>query len=157
MLKLTTYQNLGSLFDEPFGNLDAFAPADMGFPPNNVLPENVQFALDMVEDYKRSTTVNETSALNSHPQQWFSECPDLERYDASITNVFLNLAVKNLGPTFSCLENFTVTGATRPELYMAVAAVGGLFCQVSGSYSVAEAMFHDSRRLLLSAVSSPSQ
>ena len=140
------------MFDDPFGNLDAFAQTDMASAQSNRVPTNVQSALDLVQNY---IVADEASVMDNHPQRWFSEAPNLERYDASIVNVFLNLAVKNLGSTFKCLEDFAVIADTRCELYMAVAATGGLFCQMPGSYAVAEAMYHDSRRILLSAVSLP--
>lgn len=100
----------------------------------------------MIQAYKLYQSADETPMLDSSPQRWFSEPVDLERYDTAVVNVFIDLAVKNLGPTFSCLEDFTVHPDTRPELYMAVAAVGGLFCRVPDSYRVAAAMWHDARR-----------
>ena len=106
----------------------------------------------MVNTYKNIRTA-ESSAHDNIPRSYSSEQVDNDRYDKDIVNVFLNLAVKHVSSTLAFLKGFTVSTDTRAELYLAVAAIGGLFCQVPGSYSVAEAMYHDSRRLLHNAVS----
>ena len=70
-----------------------------------------------------------------------------------IVNVFFDLARTNLLPTFRMLETIASLDHPPSELDLALAAVGGLFCDVQGSYSVAKAMFNDSRKLLLASVS----
>lgn len=144
----TSSQDLSAILDESLGNLGTFAMGDTSSPslPDPALPANVHTALSMIQDYKAYRSMGDISTLDSSPQQWFSEPVDLQRYDEMIVNVFINLAVKNLGPTLPCLEGFAVHADTRLELYMAVAAVGGTFCRASGSYNVAAAMWHDARR-----------
>ena len=155
-LVLTGYKNLSSIFDEPFDGLGITAEIHSEpLLPNDALPMNVQRALDVIYALEQPSQVNEIAPFSSTPQRWLSQRPNLELYDSEVINVFLNLAVSHLGRTFTFLESFAVQENTRPELYLAVAAIGGLFCQVTGSYKVAEAMYHDSRRLLHEIVSSP--
>lgn len=155
-LTLTYSKNLSSVFDETFGGLGYAAEA--GLVPSlsgEALPMNIQSALNMINVEQHPGLLYETGPLASTPQRWLSQPPNLELYDSEVINIFLNLAVNHLGPTFTFLETFATDTTTRPELYLAVAAIGGLFCQVLGSYKIAEAMFHDSRRLLHEIVRSP--
>lgn len=122
------------------------------WPSEDALPETVKSATDMIQDYHRLHSGVNTPVNGTRPQQWFSEPPSLQIYDNDIVDVFLNLATTCLSPTFRLFENFAISTNTRDELYLAMAAVGGLFSQVPGSFRVAKAMFHDARRLLLASV-----
>ncbi|KAK4551893.1 hypothetical protein LTR86_010794 [Recurvomyces mirabilis] len=127
----------------------AYSPAYVAV--DDILPKNVQSATSMTQAYHRihSGTTTPTNAAN--PRRWFSDPPSLQVYDDEIVNVFLNLAAIYITPTFPVFKDLNVRANTVPELYLAMAAVGGLFCQVPGSFDMAKALYHDSRRLLLAS------
>ena len=121
--------------------------------PNDTLPLKIQAALDMIQQYQRPMSGTNTPLLSSIPKRWFSDRPSLQLYDGEIINVFLNLATKHLNQTFGIFNDLRISAHTQPALYLAAAAVGGLYCNVRGSYKIAKSMFHDSRRLVGELVS----
>ena len=70
-------------------------------------------------------------------------------FDRVIVNVFIGLFQTYVAPAFPCFQNFRITPDTHQEVYLAMAAVGGLYCKVSKAESVAKWMFHTARRHLL--------
>ena len=84
-------------------------------------------------------------------QTWYFTPPSLQIYDHDITSIFLENARTHLSKTFALFADFKVTLNTREELCLAMAAVGGLYCQVTDSFKIAKAMYNDARRLLLAS------
>ena len=83
---------------------------------------------------------------------WYSAPPTLECYDATVVNIFLNISKKYISKTFSIFAEIEITPQTTEHFCLAMAAVGGLFCLVNGSFRVAKVMFNDARKLLLTSV-----
>ena len=82
-------------------------------------------------------------------QLWYSRPPRLQIYDEEVINVFLNLGRLHLFSTFPMFSDFEAKSGTKEELCLAMAAVGGLFCTVKGSYKVAKTLYNDARRMHL--------
>ena len=78
--------------------------------------------------------------------------PSPEIYDQDIINTFLRIFATHVAPTFTSFVGFLVRDNILPELVLAMAAVGGLFCGVPQSFTVAKAMYNDARRILLTLV-----
>lgn len=83
---------------------------------------------------------------------WYSAPPNLEDHDNDVVNVFLNLFHKHIPETFPLFDEAAVSQKRRAEYCLAMAATGGLFCSVPGSFEVARSMYNDARRLLLAYV-----
>jgi len=145
-------QSFGSLLDDSFDFLDF----DEGFPStfnsSAILPDDIQSAIAVVHRYSQSRSGAASPIQDSSPQTWFSEPPQADLYDSEVLDIFVGLAVAHLDGTFKLFANFAITDHTTTELYRAMAAVGGLFCRVSGSFKIAKALYHDARRLLLASV-----
>lgn len=67
-------------------------------------------------------------------------------------NILLNLAKKRLGMTFAQLMPAAACPEVEEELVMAIAAVGALYCDVTGSNKVAKSCYNDARRIVLAKV-----
>lgn len=78
--------------------------------------------------------------------QWLLTTPSLHNYDKDIINSFLSLFKTHIAETFSVFQHFRIMPYTPRELTLAIAAVGGLFCNVSGSFSMAKSMYNASQR-----------
>ena len=78
---------------------------------------------------------------------------EIPAYDTLIVNVFVGLFQVHVAPTFPCFQNFRIGAWTPEEVYLAMAAVGGLFCHNSKSEIVAKWLLHVARRKLLTVVS----
>ena len=87
----------------------------------------------------------------SAQQEYISELgsTDPPTFDRVIVNIFLGLFQKHVAPAFPCFQNFRITSSTHEEVYLAMAAVGGLYCKVPKAELVAKWMFHIARRQLL--------
>lgn len=83
---------------------------------------------------------------------WFSAPPRFQIYDRDVMNVFLNLAKVHLAQTFKVLAPFEASEGVEEELIAAMAAVGGLFCDVDGSQKVAGVLYNDARKMALAKV-----
>lgn len=90
--------------------------------------------------------------LNKANVMWYSAPPILEDHDKEVVNVFLNLFHDHIPETFPLFNDSTVNQNTRVEHCLAMAATGGLFCSVPGSFEVAKSMYNDARRLLFAYV-----
>lgn len=84
---------------------------------------------------------------------WYSAPVHLSDHDLDVVNVFLNIFTRNITGFFPVFRGLNVTTNTRPEYVLAAAAVGGLYCSISGSIELSKAMYNDSRRLVLASVS----
>ncbi|KAF7590092.1 hypothetical protein BBP40_003248 [Aspergillus hancockii] len=80
--------------------------------------------------------------------------PNLELYDREVVNVFSNIFYDHIPAFFPIFNETAQPGAGRPDYYLSMAAVGGLYCSVIGSYGIARAMYNDARRMILGAASS---
>ena len=78
--------------------------------------------------------------------------PNIQHYDVEVVNYYINLFMTEIAPAFPTFEHFKVTQSTLPDLVLAIAAVGGLLCDLEGSLLISSAMYTDSRRLLCSRV-----
>lgn len=90
---------------------------------------------------------------NKTTSMWYSAPTSLADHDLEIVNVFLTIFSRRVPESFRLFHDPTFTPQTKPELILAAAAVGGLYCTVEGSFNFAKAMHNDSRRLLLAYVS----
>ena len=106
-------------------------------------------ALDMMRVHFRLRSRAPSPSRVETGQQQYSIAPDLARYDPDIINVFLNLAQRHLGDAFPLFSSFEATPDTEAELCLATAAIGALYCSISGSIKIARSLYHDARRLLL--------
>lgn len=78
--------------------------------------------------------------------------PNIRHFDSHIINYFLNMCVMNLGSSLATFKDFSVTAKSLPDVVLSMAAVGGLFSRLNGSFRIAQAMYTDARRLLLGRV-----
>lgn len=109
--------------------------------------------LDQWRDFCFPST--EPEAMSPTSQRWYSSSPDLSIYDIKVIEIFASLACENLSEIFPVFEGFEVTADAGNELCLAMASVGGLFCQAPDSFRVARTMYNDARRLTLSQVALP--
>ncbi|KIY00978.1 uncharacterized protein Z520_03644 [Fonsecaea multimorphosa CBS 102226] len=73
-------------------------------------------------------------------------------YDDVVINVFIGLFQRHIAPTFSCFQGFRIGPSTPAEVYLGVAAVGGLYCQVPKADIVAKWLQRIAKRKLLTVV-----
>lgn len=72
--------------------------------------------------------------------------------DRLIINTFIGLFQVYVAPTLPCFTGRTVDSSTPEEVYLAMAAVGGLYCEAPKSEIIAKWLFHTAQRKLLSMV-----
>ncbi|KAH8719106.1 hypothetical protein HC256_003727 [Beauveria bassiana] len=106
----------------------------------------------MVRTYFLRKAQVSSLALDRPDCMWYSKLPTSTVPDAYVVNVFLNIFRRHIPPTFSLFRDMNLSNSPTSSYYMAMAAVGGLFCSVRGSYDVARALYNDSRRMLLTKV-----
>ncbi|PQK18089.1 hypothetical protein BB8028_0011g00180 [Beauveria bassiana] len=106
----------------------------------------------MVRTYFLRKAQVSSLALDRPDCMWYSKLPTSTVPDAYVVNVFLNIFRRHIPPTFSLFRDMNLSDSPTSSYYMAMAAVGGLFCSVRGSYDVARALYNDSRRILLTKV-----
>ncbi|KAM3471265.1 hypothetical protein MY5147_005943 [Beauveria neobassiana] len=106
----------------------------------------------MVRTYFLRKAQVSSLALDRPNCMWYSKLPTSTVPDAYVVNVFLNIFRRHIPPTFSLFRDMNLSDSPTSSYYMAMAAVGGLFCSVRGSYDVARALYNDSRRILLTKV-----
>ncbi|KAJ9608016.1 hypothetical protein H2200_007004 [Cladophialophora chaetospira] len=83
---------------------------------------------------------------------WYGATPTLNDHNEDIVRVFSRTFRKHIPQTFTLFKEPTVSGKGRDAYTLALAAVGGLFCDVPGSSEVSKSMYNDARRLLLASV-----
>jgi hypothetical protein len=88
--------------------------------------------------------------LEEQPK-WLLEPPS-RKHDTEIVNAFLNLFAVHVASTFTTFQGFQIREDTPASLVLAMAAVGGLFCKIDGSFRIARAMHNDARRIMLTRV-----
>lgn len=87
-------------------------------------------------------------------QQWIASLifQPLPRFDRDITNVFIHLFEDNVCGAFPIFRGFRITRDTPQHLYLAMAAVGGLYCATAGSLRMATWYIQNARRHLFTIV-----
>jgi hypothetical protein len=83
---------------------------------------------------------------------WYAAPPKLCDHNEDIVRIFSNTFRRHIPHTFSLFKETSVRGKGRDAYVLALAAVGGLFCDVPGSFEVTKSMYNDARRLLLGSV-----
>ena len=75
--------------------------------------------------------------------------PQAEMYDAELVDLLAALAKHHLAKTFPILSVQVGSSRTSWLYNLAMAAVGGLFCDLPGRVRVVNAMYNDTRRMFL--------
>ena len=73
-------------------------------------------------------------------------------FDRVILNTFIGIAHSHIASLFDCFNGFLVFRNTPEELYLAMAAVGGLYCRQEGSTKIAMWYYNNARLKLLAKV-----
>jgi hypothetical protein len=117
-------------------------------PAEPAVPPNARQAMSMIEEWmiSQNHTLPSTSE-NLDSISWCSAPPDPRIYDLDVLNIWIDCAVRNLASTFVSFADFEVD-----EVYIAMAAIGGVYCEVRDSFQLAQVLYNDSRRLLLAKV-----
>lgn len=82
--------------------------------------------------------------------------PNIQPHDKDIIGFFLHKFICHVAPMMPIFQDAEHEPSQPPELLLAMAAVGGLFCPIEGSFRISLAMHTDARRLALSRVSASS-
>lgn len=90
-----------------------------------------------------------TPCREEQKRSWYSAPPELCIYDEDVMNILLSLSRLHISGTFAIFSDFEANDDTRAELFLAMAAVGALYCTTEGGTKIAKKLFNDSRRLLL--------
>ncbi|KAK6371447.1 hypothetical protein LTS17_008697 [Exophiala oligosperma] len=95
-----------------------------------------------------------TPRVTIEHQQWIASLivQPLPRFDRDITNVFIHLFEDNVCGAFPIFRGFRITRDTPQHLYLAMAAVGGLYCATAGSLRMATWYIQNARRHLFTIV-----
>ncbi|KAK5025031.1 hypothetical protein LTS07_008410 [Exophiala sideris] len=116
---------------------------------DHVLPSSMQSLTAAMQEYFDRKSRAPSPSLNKASKMWYSAPPNLDDHNKDIIRVFLKLFRRHIPETFSLFKESAVTRKGRAEYTLAMAATGGLFCNVPGSAEVAKSMYNDARRLLL--------
>ncbi|KAK0261966.1 hypothetical protein LTR35_017765 [Friedmanniomyces endolithicus] len=116
-------------------------------PAENVVPPNAKRAMEVITDWTTSQrTLQQHEDLRDLSFDWCSATPDPRMYDLDVLDIWIDIAVRSIGTFFPVFENFQVEEGTTDALYVAIAAVGGVYCNVENSFHLAKVMFNDARR-----------
>jgi hypothetical protein len=110
-------------------------------------------ALKTLQENRRFLSRASSPRRFQEQPRWLLDPPS-RRHDPEIVNVFLNLFAIHVATTFTTFQDFSITENTPASLILAMAAVGGLFCKIDGSFPIARAMHNDARRIMLTQVRS---
>ncbi|KAL7784155.1 hypothetical protein V8C43DRAFT_292789 [Trichoderma afarasin] len=83
--------------------------------------------------------------------------PNIQPHDKDIIGFFLHKFICHVAPMMPIFQDAEHEPSQPPELLLAMAAVGGLFCPIEGSFRISLAMHTDARRLALSRALSSDQ
>ncbi|KAK5045147.1 hypothetical protein LTR84_009480 [Exophiala bonariae] len=112
----------------------------------------VATAYDMLRQYStadqpsRPSSPKSVQAHNKYLQELGR--PAAVACDPIITNIFIGLFCVYVAPALPCFRGQVVDSSIPEELSLAMAAVGGLFCKVAKSASIARWLFHTAQRKL---------
>lgn len=171
-----TSSGLISSFDQSASNFDLesfeFWPS-MDKPFYDPFFLNVDFGLFFEATDANDGLVRQASSL----QQWFCSPgpsdtpintprmpewllnlrPNIQPHDKDIIGFFLHKFICHVAPMLPIFQDAEHEPSQPPELLLAIAAVGGLFCPIEGSFRISLAMHTDARRLALSRALSSDQ
>ncbi|CAK7222525.1 hypothetical protein SEUCBS140593_004928 [Sporothrix eucalyptigena] len=84
-------------------------------------------------------------------EQWLDDLSVSQRAepDRMVLDAFLDLFEQHVTDAFECFRAFAIDRATPPELYLSMAAVGGLYCSTAGAVKIATWLCETARRKLL--------
>ncbi|KAK4950245.1 hypothetical protein LTR10_011224 [Elasticomyces elasticus] len=135
-------------FEDIFGSAGASGRAT---PAEDRIPPNAQQAMGIIRAWKATTQklVQDGDSSCEAFLDWCSSAPDPYMYDLDVLDIWISIAVERIGPTFLVFNDFRVDESTGDTLYIAMAAVGGVYCAVENSFQLAKVMFNDARRLAL--------
>ncbi|KIW19379.1 hypothetical protein PV08_03674 [Exophiala spinifera] len=118
---------------------------------DHVLSTSMQNFTAIMQEYFDRKSRAPSPSLNKASKMWYSAPPNLDDHNRDIVRVFLQIFRRNIPQAFSLFEDCAVTRKSKAEYTLAIAAIGGLFCNVPGSSEVAKSMYNDARRLLLAS------
>ena len=97
----------------------------------------------------QSTTLPQQNAPN-----WLQGLrSSIGHFDKDIVNYFLEKFFLTTVGAFPTFESFRIESSTLPDVILAMAAVGGLFSRIDGSFDISLSMYMEARRLVLGRVS----
>lgn len=99
--------------------------------------------------------VGPSSSASPEPDRpnWLLDLPSTQRhFDSDIVNYFINGFMTNNAVAFQTFEALKIDDQTLPDVVLAMAAVGGLFSTLPGSFDISVALYNDARRLALGRV-----
>jgi hypothetical protein len=92
--------------------------------------------------------------LSTKAPPWLENLrPNVQSHDPDIINYFLNKFMCHVAPMMPTFKDLESTSNEVCGLILAMAAVGGLFCPIEGSFRISLAMHTDAKRLAMSRVS----
>ena len=97
----------------------------------------------------------ESPQARSQHESWLANMKRLDSvppFDRVIINVFLGISQRHICEFFECFRDFCIEKDTPEELYLAMAAVGGLYCSQEGSTRIAHWLYQGARLKLLAKV-----
>ncbi|KAK0354262.1 hypothetical protein LTR91_003682 [Friedmanniomyces endolithicus] len=123
-------------------------------PAETTVPPNAKQAMEVIMEWTTAQrTLQQYESLQDLHFDWCSAPPDPRMYDLDVLDIWVDIAVRCIGTLFPIFKEFQVDEATTDALYVAMAAVGGVYCHVENSFHLAKVMFNDARRLALALVS----
>ncbi|KAK0287555.1 hypothetical protein LTR35_004030 [Friedmanniomyces endolithicus] len=119
-------------------------------PAETTIPPNAKLAMEVIMEWTTAQrTLQQQESLQDLPFDWCSTTPDPRMYDLDVLDIWVDIAVGCIGTMFPIFKEFQVDEGTTDALYVAMAAVGGVYCNVENSFHLAKVMFNDARRLAL--------
>ena len=104
-------------------------------------------ALNIMEEHAKLRSRASSPTSHEARRTWYSAPPQLHIYDSEVINILLNVARRHLSATFGIYADFVAGETTPHELCLAMAALGGLFCSIEGSVTIAKSLYNDARRI----------
>ena len=118
-------------------------------------------AYDRMNELSNASTVvisrPPTPRIMTEHQQWMRSLliQPSPHFDRAITDVFIRLFQDSVCDFFPVFRGFRITPNTPQYLYLAMAAVGGLYCTTAGSMRMATWYTYNARRQLFTSVCQP--
>jgi hypothetical protein len=99
------------------------------------------------------TTPARIEHSNEAPPWLCNLSPALQPHDPEIVSYFVNKFMSNVAHILPTYHDIKSTPKGFPDLVLAMAAVGGLFSPIAGSFRMSLSLHTDARRLALGRVS----
>ncbi|KEF60626.1 uncharacterized protein A1O9_02187 [Exophiala aquamarina CBS 119918] len=126
---------------------------------SNTRPRRIATAYEKLRQFSTAEFISRPSSpsAQSQHQRWLANLASVQspKVDRAIINVFLGLFQSRLSETFQHFRGFYIRKDTPTELYLAMAAVGGLYCSIAGSADVARWLYYSAQHKLLTKVCAP--